>query len=261
VLRDSVASPPQPEGARAKASPSGERRATETQPAAAAAGKGARAAASPSGERGARLTRTQGATRAPHASDRGRSQRCAAAGQMARARIELATPRFSVVDRAATAGQGRSCPAKCPCKSPLSAPTVRFTLRRACGGSWTPGGRRAECSETTPKCRGSRDDAAALVGVFGRLDNSHEMELDVWKTRVAIQPTKALVDETSAVSKTVAGLTVRRGFESLPLRFSSSPASSIDDVASQRQGHRHPSSSDCSGVPRRGSGSTRTRPS
>ena len=47
---------------------------------------------------------------------------------------------------------------------------------------------------------------AALVGDFGRLDNAHEMELDVWKTRVAIQPTKVLAGETSAVSKTVVGL-------------------------------------------------------
>jgi len=59
---------------------------------------------------------------------------------------------------------------------------------------------------------------AALAGDFGRLDNAHRIELDVWKTRVAIQPTKALAGDTSAVSKTVAGLTVRRGFESLPLR-------------------------------------------
>ena len=40
------------------------------------------------------------------------ARRCAAAGQMARARIELATPRFSVVDRGATAEHGRRRPAK-----------------------------------------------------------------------------------------------------------------------------------------------------
>jgi len=45
------------------------------------------------------------------------------------------------------------------------------------------------------------------------------MELDVSKTRVAIQPTKALAGETSAVSKTVDGRKVVRGFESLPLRL------------------------------------------
>jgi len=56
------------------------------------------------------------------------------------------------------------------------------------------------------------------VGDFGRLDNAHERELDVWKTRVAVQPTKALAGETSAVSKTVDGGNVVRGFESLPLR-------------------------------------------
>src|SRR5215210_8763828 len=45
------------------------------------------------------------------------------------------------------------------------------------------------------------------------------MELDVWKTRVAIQPAKALAGETSAVSKTVDGGNVVREFKSLPLRL------------------------------------------
>jgi len=40
------------------------------------------------------------------------ARRCAAAGQMARAGIEPATPRFSVVDRGATAGHGRRLAAK-----------------------------------------------------------------------------------------------------------------------------------------------------
>src|SRR5436190_5383605 len=71
---------------------------------------------------------------------------------MARARIELATPRFSVVDGPATTANARRIKAKISLQIDGIWPRPRLRVRRPCAGSWTPGGRQGELLGCIPAC-------------------------------------------------------------------------------------------------------------